>query len=121
MKKGKYLITGCAGFIGSHVVHDLYKKYNLILVDDLSEGKLVNLPKALRGKLIKKKIQDIKNFKCGGLKGIIHLAAQSSVPKTYSPPSSNTLFFSSDTCNSSSLIFEFKYIGSSNLFSLIWY
>ena len=48
MKKGKYLITGCAGFIGSHVVHDLYKKYNLILVDDLSEGKLVNLPKALR-------------------------------------------------------------------------
>ena len=75
MKKGKYLITGCAGFIGSHVVHDLYKKYNLILVDDLSEGKLVNLPKALRGKLIKKKIQDIKNLRCGGLKGIIHLAA----------------------------------------------
>ncbi len=94
MKKGKYLITGCAGFIGSHVVHDLYKKYNLILVDDLSEGKLVNLPKALRGKLIKKKIQDIKNFKCGGLKGIIHLAAQSSVPisvKNFYTSSKNNL------------------------------
>ena len=68
MKKGKYLITGCAGFIGSHVVHDLYKKYNLILVDDLSEGKLVNLPKALRGKLIKKKFKILRILNVVGLK-----------------------------------------------------
>jgi len=38
MKKGKYIITGCAGFIGSNLVERLYKKYNLILIDDLSEG-----------------------------------------------------------------------------------
>ena len=36
MKKGKYLITGCAGFIGSNLVKRIYKNYDLILVDDLS-------------------------------------------------------------------------------------
>ena len=55
MKKGKYLITGCAGFIGSNLVKNLYKDYDLILVDDLSEGKLKNLPTNIRKKLIKKK------------------------------------------------------------------
>ena len=55
MKKGKYLITGSAGFIGSHLVESLYKKYKLILVDDLSEGLRTNLPQNLRKKLIKKK------------------------------------------------------------------
>ena len=59
MKKGKYLITGCAGFIGSNLVKRIYKNYELILVDDLSEGSVSNLPKKIRKKLIKKKIQDI--------------------------------------------------------------
>ena len=55
MKKGKYLITGCAGFIGSSLVKNLYKNYELILVDDLSEGSVINLPSVLRKRLIKKK------------------------------------------------------------------
>ena len=55
MKKGKYLITGCAGFIGSNLVKKLCKSCDLILVDDLSEGSILNLPKVLRKKLIKKK------------------------------------------------------------------
>ena len=80
MKKGKYLITGCAGFIGSNLVKKIYKDYDLILVDDLSEGSLSNLPKILRKKLIKNKIQNIKNLKINKLNGIFHLAAQSSVP-----------------------------------------
>ena len=37
MKKGKYLITGCAGFIGSHLVKKISDKYDLILIDDLSK------------------------------------------------------------------------------------
>ncbi len=57
MKKGKYLITGCAGFIGSHLVESLHKKYKLLLVDDLSEGLITNLPQNLRKKLIKKKFK----------------------------------------------------------------
>jgi len=80
MKKGRYLITGCAGFIGSNLVKKIYKKYDLILVDDLSEGSVFNLPKELRKKLIKKKIQNIKKLKTKKLDGIFHLAAQSSVP-----------------------------------------
>ena len=56
MKKGKYLITGCAGFIGSNLVKRIYKNYDLILVDDLSVGSVSNLPKKLRKKLIKKNI-----------------------------------------------------------------
>ena len=79
MKRGKYLITGCAGFIGSHLVKQIYKKYNLMLVDDLSEGSLKNIPIRLRKRIIKKKIQDISDNNLKNLKGIIHLAAQSSV------------------------------------------
>ena len=46
MQKGKYLITGCAGFIGSHLVKKISDKYNLILVDDLSKGSLKNIEKS---------------------------------------------------------------------------
>jgi len=80
MKKGRYLITGCAGFIGSNLVKKIYKNYDLILVDDLSRGSVLNLPQELRKNLIKKKIQDIKKLKTKKLNGIFHLAAQSSVP-----------------------------------------
>ena len=62
MKKGKYLITGCAGFIGSHLVKTLFNNYDVILVDDLSEGSRSKLPKSLQKKLIRRKIQDIKNL-----------------------------------------------------------
>jgi len=104
MKKGRYLITGCAGFIGSNLVKKIYKKYDLILVDDLSEGTVFNLPKELRKKLIKKKIQDIKKLKTKKLDGIFHLAAQSSVPFSL------TNFYKSSTNNikSSLKVFEFS-------------
>tara|TARA_X000000368_G_C22986354_1_gene692333 strand:- start:173 stop:1093 length:921 start_codon:yes stop_codon:yes gene_type:complete len=102
MKKGKYLITGCAGFIGSNLVKHLYKKYNLILVDDLSEGSKNNLPQSIRKKLIKRKIQDIKNLKMNNLKGIIHLAAQSSVPISINQ------FYKSSTNNLNSTLKVFE-------------
>ncbi len=104
MKKGKYLITGCAGFIGSNLVKNLYKNYELILVDDLSEGSVVNLPVTLRKKLIRKKIQNINKLKTKKIDGIFHLAAQSSVPlslKDFYKSSSNNLL-------SSIRIFEFS-------------
>ena len=94
MKKGKYLITGCAGFIGSNLVKKLYKNYDLILVDDLSEGSIKNLPNKLKKKMIKKKIQDLKKIKDKKIKGIFHLAAQTSVPlslKEFYKSSSNNI------------------------------
>ena len=104
MKKGKYLITGCAGFIGSNLVKNLYKNYELILVDDLSEGSVTNLPNVLRKKLIKKKIQNIKKLNAKKINGIFHLAAQASVPlslEEFYKSSSNNLL-------SSIKVFEFS-------------
>ena len=102
MNKGNYLITGCSGFIGSNLVHQLYKKYKLVLVDDLSEGTIKNLPRSLIKKLIKKKIQDIEISKFKNLKGIFHLAAQSSVPLSLK----YTYNSSSNNLNSSIKVFE---------------
>jgi UDP-glucose 4-epimerase len=44
----KYLVTGGAGFIGSHLVDKLIEKNNkVVIIDDLSAGKKENLnPKA---------------------------------------------------------------------------
>jgi len=94
MKKGRYLITGCAGFIGSNLVKKIYKKNKLILVDDLSTGSTAALPKELRKKLIKRKIQDIRKFKTKKIDGIFHFAAQSSVPtslKNFHDSSANNI------------------------------
>ena len=94
MRKGKYLITGSAGFIGSNLVKSLEKDYELILVDDLSEGAIGNLPKNLRKKLIKKKIQNLRKLNTKNLSGIFHLAAQASVPlslKEFYKSTSNNL------------------------------
>ena len=108
MKKGKYLITGCAGFIGSNLARNLYKNYELILVDDLSEGLVKNLPKILRKKLIRKKIQNLKKINTKKLNGIFHLAAQASVPLSL------TEFYKSTSNNlaSSIKVLEFSRIYS---------
>ena len=40
----KVLITGAAGFIGSNLAHQIYKKnWEMILIDNLSYGKEENL------------------------------------------------------------------------------
>ena len=104
MKKGNYLITGCAGFIGSNLVKKIHKNYELILVDDLSEGSASNLPKKLRKKLIKRKIQDINKLKASKLRGIFHFAAQSSVPLSLK----NFYKSSANNIESSLKVFEFS-------------
>ena len=49
----KILVTGCAGFIGSHLCEKLVKlKYKVVGIDNLSNGKISNL----------KTIKDNKNF-----------------------------------------------------------
>jgi len=74
----KYLLTGGCGFIGSHLVERLLKEdcEIIIIVDDLSEGKLENLPKDPRIKFYK---GSILNNNIGrlfhGIDVVFHLAA----------------------------------------------
>ena len=43
MNKQKVIVTGGAGFIGSHLVDKLYKKFEVIVIDNFSTGRIENL------------------------------------------------------------------------------
>lgn len=79
-----YLITGGAGFIGSHLIEDLLANgHQIICVDDLSSGYLSNLPLNDNIKIIIKSVQDVGlNELPNNLDGIFHLGAQASVPQS---------------------------------------
>jgi UDP-glucose 4-epimerase len=92
----KLLITGGAGFIGSHIVANLAKNgYTIRVLDNLSSGKLSNIEPTLlsTGKVefIKDDIRDPIPVK-QAVKDIIavfHLAAQISVPLSIQNPKIN--------------------------------
>jgi UDP-glucose 4-epimerase len=83
----KFVITGGAGFIGSHIAkHLVDKNHDVIIVDNLSRGRLENLFK-IKEQIEFKKI-DILDF--NSLKniisdsdGIFHQAALTSVPESF--------------------------------------
>jgi len=77
----KYIVTGGAGFIGSHLTAALLKNGHIVYVyDDLSSGYEKNLPQNNSLILIKNKIQDVKLIDFPEADGIFHLGAQASVP-----------------------------------------
>ena len=83
----KFVITGGAGFIGSHIAkHLVEKNHDVIVVDNLSRGRLENLSK-IKEEIVFKKM-DILDF--DSLKevifnsdGIFHQAALTSVPESF--------------------------------------
>lgn len=79
-----YLITGGAGFIGSHLIEELLPNNELLVVDDLSSGKHENIPKVEHCTFVQKKIQEMKLTEFPAINGIFHLAAQASVPVSIS-------------------------------------
>lgn len=83
MPDKKILITGGAGFIGSHLIEKLVDStYKIIVIDNLSAGKISNFPDNNDIKLYKMDIEkdDIESiFKEEKPDYCIHLAAQTSV------------------------------------------
>jgi len=87
----KCLVTGGAGFIGSNLVDKLVvKKHKVIVVDDLSTGRLTNLSK------VKKKIlfikhdisKDLNKFdkKLRNIDWIFHLAGKADIVPSFNVP-----------------------------------
>ena len=94
--KKKYLVTGGAGFIGSHLIEKLINcDCEIVCIDNLSSGKLDNLPNNSSIILFERNLLDIDDLELGSdLDGIFHLAAQTAVPfsiKNFYESSENNL------------------------------
>ena len=85
----KILITGGAGFIGSHLVKNLSKKHKVVVIDNLSTGRLENIKEILNNiKFIRADISKInqikKHFK--GVDKVFHLAALADIVPSIQKP-----------------------------------
>jgi len=83
----KILVTGGAGFIGSHVTKLLLDRgYQVVVLDNLSHGFAENVDR--RAKLIVGDIRDRKKTKeaLKGIEAVIHMAGLISVPESVADP-----------------------------------
>src|SRR2546426_11109538 len=81
------LVTGGAGFIGSHLVRRLIEEnYDVTVVDDLSTGKRENLPDTGTRFVIRDLSRDALDDLTEGVDVIFHLAAVPSVPRSVAEP-----------------------------------
>jgi nucleoside-diphosphate-sugar epimerase len=90
-----YLVTGGAGFIGSHIVEELVQRGESVRVlDNLSTGHEENLA-AVRGKIDFRQadIRDLESIRplFAGVNCVIHLAAIASVVRSIEDPVETTL------------------------------
>lgn len=80
LKNKKILITGGAGFIGSHLVDKLVKENKIVVIDNFSIGSEKNLEQAKKSgnlKIIRGDITDLPTVKkaMSGIDIVFHLAA----------------------------------------------
>ncbi|MDY6774082.1 MAG: NAD-dependent epimerase/dehydratase family protein, partial [Candidatus Nanohaloarchaea archaeon] len=81
--KGKIVVTGGAGFIGSHLAERLVEEHEVIVADNLSSGKKENVPvEAEMEKLDVKSDELVDAFSSAGT--VFHFAAN---PKVNTFPS----------------------------------
>jgi UDP-glucose 4-epimerase len=83
----KYIITGGAGFIGSHIAEYLAPNHEVTIIDDLFSGKIENLDN-IQVTFLKGSITDFSFLKKAfeGADGIFHQAAITSVPRSVKDP-----------------------------------
>ena len=95
MKKSKtYLVTGGAGFIGSHLCKNLLNRGNkIICLDNLSSGKIENISEIRKNDNFifrKGNVNNIKDvepiFKANNIDGVFHYAAVVGVKRTLENP-----------------------------------
>jgi nucleoside-diphosphate-sugar epimerase len=83
----KYLVTGGAGFIGSHLVEKLIEGDNqVVVVDDLSEGKEANLPNSPKITFYRESILGNIHESFKGIDVVFHLAAKTRPQESIKKP-----------------------------------
>ena len=93
MKKNKVLVTGGLGFIGSHIVDEVIKDNEVIIIDNKSTGKIENLkyPNHENLTLIEKDLNEVNLDKVLiNVDYVFHLAAMASVPLSIDNPIKST-------------------------------
>lgn len=92
MNKKKALVTGGAGFIGSHLVERLLKGgHDVIVLDNFSTGRLENLFACLSNDRLELKKVDVSNFQkikdyFKGVDWVFHLAALADIVPSIQNP-----------------------------------
>ncbi len=95
---GKILVTGGAGYIGSHTVKKLGEAgYDIVVYDNLSTGS----PSAvLYGELVRGELRDTRSltriFAKNRFDAVLHFAANISVPQSIRQP---LTYYANNTCN----------------------
>jgi nucleoside-diphosphate-sugar epimerase len=99
----RYLVTGGAGFIGSNTVDELVRRgHDVVALDDFSTGKSANLDQAgSKIKFIQNSVTHLDALRaaCRGVECVIHLAAQTSVPRSVKDPIETNLININGTLN----------------------
>ena len=86
--RGPFLVTGGAGFVGSHVARALLDKGPVHVLDDLSTGSIDRLPEGVTFHLGDiRSDQDVQRvLSSARIQAIIHCAAQTSVARSMADP-----------------------------------
>jgi UDP-N-acetylglucosamine/UDP-N-acetyl-alpha-D-glucosaminouronate 4-epimerase len=97
------LVTGGAGFIGSHTVEELVRRgHTVTVLDDLSTGKAENLAGVgSQIRLVRESVTHLEKVRdaCREMDCVIHLAAQTSVPRSVKDPIETNLINGNGTLN----------------------